>query len=79
MEKFWSWFWKLFGAAMAAALVINIILGIVWNSAKFVYQAVQTVFIVGIGICGLIGMIVVPIELYVTDRINRAKNASGTG
>jgi hypothetical protein len=63
---------------MIAALVINIILGIARNSAEFVYQAVQTVFIIGIGICGLIGMIVVPIELYVTDRISRAKNAGGT-
>jgi hypothetical protein len=74
MEKFWSWFWKLFAAAIAVALVVSIILGIAQGSFNILYDVAQKIIIVAIGICGVIGFVVVPVELYITDRINRAKN-----
>jgi hypothetical protein len=76
LEKFWSWFWKLFAAALAAALVISIILGIAQGSFNIVAGIAQKIIIVGIGICGVIGFVVVPIELYITDRINRSKTTA---
>jgi ABC-type multidrug transport system permease subunit len=74
MENFWSWFWKLFAAALAAALVISIILGMAQGSFNIVANIAQKIIIVSIGICGIIGFVVVPIELYITDRISRSKN-----
>jgi predicted RND superfamily exporter protein len=85
MNKIWLFFWKFFAAALIAALAVSVILGIVNNSSEVAYAIAQKVMVVGIGVCGIIGIIVVPVELYLIDRAERGKNngcraaASGGG
>jgi hypothetical protein len=68
MDKFWSLFWKLFGVSLLVALAIGVILGIVQHSGALIYSFSQIVVAVGLGITGIIGLVVVPIEMYFEDR-----------
>jgi hypothetical protein len=74
MDKVWSWFWKIFGCALVAAFVVSIILGIAMHSGSVTYAILKGTFVVGIGICGVIGILMVPIELYFSDKAARGKN-----
>lgn len=74
MDKFWSVFWKLFAAACVAVLVLSVILGIVFRSVQVTFDIILGIFAISMGVCGVIGMIVIPIEMYITYRLNRMKN-----
>ncbi|MDR0589467.1 MAG: hypothetical protein LBG25_02865 [Spirochaetaceae bacterium] len=74
MDKFWSWFWKFFGAACGGAFVVSIIWGIAHHSGAVTYAAVQKIIALGLGICGIIGIVVVPMDLYFRDRADSMKN-----
>jgi hypothetical protein len=73
MNKFWSLFWKLFGAALLIVLFIGCMLGIIQHSVTIVYETFQMTMAVGMGVCGIIGIVVIPIELYVEDRIQKGE------
>jgi hypothetical protein len=79
MDKFWSLFWKFFGIALGAAFAVSIILGMVWHSPDVTYSIIQKIIAVGMGVCGVIGMIIVPIELYFIDRATCMQNISPLG
>jgi len=68
MEKFWFFFWRLFGIALAAAAVAGVSLGIIEHSLAVIYSFAQRIIAIGMGICGIIGLVVVPIEMYITGR-----------
>jgi hypothetical protein len=53
------------------AFAIGIFLGIVQHSAAVVYSFSRTVIAVGLGVAGVIGLVVVPIEMYFEDRASR--------
>jgi hypothetical protein len=74
MKRFWNIFWKIFGAAIGIALSIGIIGEIVIHSVNFTYTMVQLTFAVGLGISGIIGFMVVPVEMYLEDRNQRKKD-----
>ncbi|MDR0557099.1 MAG: hypothetical protein LBG43_04415 [Treponema sp.] len=74
MERFWNIFWKIFGVAILIALSVGIIGGIVMHSANFTYTLAQQIFAVALGISGIIGFMVVPVEMYLEDRIQRKKD-----
>ncbi|MDR1219244.1 MAG: hypothetical protein LBK73_06485 [Treponema sp.] len=74
MERFWNIFWKIFGATILIALSIGVIGGIAIHSANFTYTMVQQTFAVALGISGIIGFIVVPVEMYLEDRNQRKKD-----
>jgi hypothetical protein len=74
MNKAWVMFWKLFGIALVAALAVGIILGVARQSSAFTADIVQKIMVIGIGICGFIGIAVIPLELYFTDRAARARH-----
>jgi hypothetical protein len=78
MDTFWSLFWKLFGVSLLVAFVIGIILGIVQHSTAIIYSFSRAIMAVGLGISGVIGLVVVPVQLYLEDRVNRKeyKNAA---
>ncbi|MDR2096308.1 MAG: hypothetical protein LBP76_12455 [Treponema sp.] len=71
MEQFWNFFWKLFGAALLIMFVAGGILGIINRSAETAYTFVQQTIAVALGLCGFIGFVVVPIEMYIEDRKQR--------
>jgi hypothetical protein len=71
MEKFWNFFWKIFGAMSLLAIVIGIISGIVQHSGQVTYLVVQKTIAVGVGISGVIGLFIMPLELYLEDRKQR--------
>lgn len=71
MRTFWSFFWKLFGVVLLIMLCAGIVSGIISHSIEAVYAAVQRTLAIGLGICGIIGFVVVPIELYLEDRRQR--------
>lgn len=71
MNIFWSLFWKFFGAVLIVILFIAVVSGIVKHSAELTYTIVQQTFAVALGICGFIGFVAVPIELYLEDRSQR--------
>ena len=71
MNLFWSLFWKIFGVVLIVLLLTAVVAGIVTHSATFTYTIIQQTFAVAIGICGFIGFVIVPIELYLADRNQR--------
>jgi uncharacterized membrane protein len=68
MKQFWNKFWKIFGAAVAAAVIISVVLGIVNNSAGFAYTMIRQIIAAALGVCGIIALVVVPVEMYIEDR-----------
>jgi uncharacterized membrane protein len=69
MEKFWNIFWKVFGISLLLAIVIGIIMGFVSRSNGIIYAVIQRTIAVGFGICGLIGLVVIPPLMFLEDRI----------
>lgn len=67
MDKFWSFFWKLFGIAVVMAFIAACIFGIK-NESAVAYTIVQYTVAGGLGACGIIGLVVVPIEMYFEDE-----------
>lgn len=76
MDKFWSLFWRLFGIALLAALAVGIALGVIRHSAVIIVTFIRAIIAIGLGITGIIGGVVVPIEMYCEDR---AAALSGKG
>jgi uncharacterized membrane protein len=74
MDKVWSVFWKFFLIVIVAAVIVSIILGIERQSSALAADLLQKTMVIAMGICGVIGIAVVPVELYFTDRANRVKN-----
>lgn len=78
VDKVWDLFWKIFGLVFAAALVVSVILGIARQSGEFTAELIQKVFVMGVGICGVIAVAIVPVEMYFTDKLKRGGvSASG--
>ncbi|MDR3356858.1 MAG: hypothetical protein LBO04_06685 [Spirochaetaceae bacterium] len=75
MKKFWNIFWKTFAGLIIAALVTSIVAGIVLHSMEITYVAIRGIFAIGLGVCGFIGFVVVPIEMYIEYRL---KGGAGT-
>ncbi|MDR1863064.1 MAG: hypothetical protein LBQ67_03990 [Treponema sp.] len=71
MKQAWKIFWKLFGTTLAAVFVVGIVVGTIKQSPSIVYQAFQQILAVGLGVCGIIGLFVVPIEMFIEDRKER--------
>jgi hypothetical protein len=71
MEQFWKIFWRLFAAALAPMFPIALILGVIGHSSEITYTLIQQSSAVALGICGIIGFIVVPVELFMADRKQR--------
>jgi uncharacterized PurR-regulated membrane protein YhhQ (DUF165 family) len=72
VNKLQSLLWKLFGVSLPAGFAVGIILGILWDSAAFIYAFAQHVLAVWLGICGAVAF-TVPIQLYVEYRMSRKK------
>jgi hypothetical protein len=72
----WSLFWKIFGAALALMFITGCILGIIKQSSAIVYQTVRLTMAAGLGVCGIIGMLVIPVEMYFEDRAERRNRAA---
>jgi uncharacterized membrane protein len=68
MEKIWNIFWKLFGVLMLLAVASAIIMGFVSHSAAAAFAGIQKTIVAGFGICGFIGLVVVPVEMFFTHR-----------
>ncbi|MDR2632371.1 MAG: hypothetical protein LBC51_01940 [Treponema sp.] len=64
MEKAWNRFWKVFGSSLVLILMAGILVGLLSHSVGIIYKVVQGTFAVGLGICGIIGFVVVPAELF---------------
>ena len=69
MKNFWNIFWKMFGVALLLVVITGIIMGLVSRSAGLIYTVIQGTITVGLGLCGLIGLAVVPVEMFIEDRI----------
>jgi ABC-type Fe3+ transport system permease subunit len=71
MKKFWKIFWISLGIAVVAALVLAVILGLVNHSAEITSTIVKQTMAIVLGICGIIGFVVVPLDLYLADKKQR--------
>ncbi|MDR1232534.1 MAG: hypothetical protein LBK61_14170 [Spirochaetaceae bacterium] len=67
MKHFWDMFWKFFGIALLAILAVAVITGIITRSADMAYLIVRLTFIIALGICGAIGLLV-PAILYFEEK-----------
>ncbi|MDR1399520.1 MAG: hypothetical protein LBJ41_06345 [Treponema sp.] len=76
MNKFWPLFWKLFGGALLVALVIGIIIGIAQGSPAIISSFGRALIAIGLGVSGIIGFLVVPIQLYFEDRASHKEKRS---
>jgi hypothetical protein len=75
MYLFWSLFWKFFGVVLGAAFVVGLFVGIAHHSSEIVYAVIRNAIAVGLGICGVIGLVVVPVQLYIEDKARRKSGA----
>jgi hypothetical protein len=75
MERFWSIFWKTFGIALLLTVILGLIIGLVSRSTGITYSVLQGAIAVGLGVCGLIGLVVIPVEMFITDQAR----GGGTG
>jgi hypothetical protein len=71
MERFWKGFWKFFGIALLAMLAAAVVFGIINHSSKITYTIAQGTFVAALGVCGLIALVIVPLELYLEDTRQR--------
>jgi hypothetical protein len=69
MEKFWNIFWKALGIALVLTIIVGIIIGLVSRSTGITYSIIQGTIATGLGLCGLIGLVVVPVEMFIEDRV----------
>jgi hypothetical protein len=76
MKTFWSLFWRIFGAVLVVMFARGCILGIIKHSADVVYTLLQQTIAFGLGVCGIIGLVVIPIELYFEDRNQRGPHVT---
>lgn len=76
MNRFWKVFWIVFAAAFGAMIVLAIVLGIAGGSSEITYVLFQQSLAVALGICGIIGFVVIPIDMYLADR-RQARAARG--
>ncbi|MDR1444453.1 MAG: hypothetical protein LBI94_06200 [Treponema sp.] len=77
MERYWKIFWKIFGAAVGAMFIFACVLGIVKQSAQITYTLILQTFAAALGVFGIIGFLLVPIELYIEDRKQRKEIRPG--
>jgi hypothetical protein len=77
MEKFWGIFWKAFGISLVLAVVAGLIIGFVSGSSGIISAVIMGVIAVGFGACGVIGLVVVPVQMFIEDRMayREAENA----
>jgi hypothetical protein len=73
MNKTWLVFWKIFAFAICAAVAAAIVAGITVG-AGIGYSILKNTFTASIGVCGVIGIMITPIELYFLDKAEREKN-----
>jgi hypothetical protein len=78
MKKFWSVFWKLFGISLVLAIVTGVIMGLVSRSGEVIYAVVMGTVAAGFGVCGIIGLAIIPVEMFFEDRMKDggAENAA---
>ncbi|MDR3115103.1 MAG: hypothetical protein LBU25_06240 [Treponema sp.] len=75
MEKLWYIFWRVFAISILLTIMVGILIGFISRSVETAYRVVQGAIVVGLGMCGLIGFVVVPVELFFQDRAK----GGGTG
>jgi hypothetical protein len=73
MEQFWSIFWKVFAAAIVVMVIASIAGRIITLSPDFASMLLRQTFAAALGVCGIIGLGVVPVEMYLEDRNRREK------
>jgi predicted membrane-bound spermidine synthase len=71
MDKFWSIFWKLFGAMLVITIVAGIILGVLKHSFALAQYTIRMIVTFGFGVCGIIALIAIPLEMYIDDRAGK--------
>jgi hypothetical protein len=69
MEIFWNIFWTVCGISLLLTIVIGIIMGFVSRSNGITYAVIQGTIAVGFGVCGLIGLVVIPALMFFEDRM----------
>ena len=75
MRKFWSLFWKIFGVALLVMFFTAIVTGIVKHSLAPVYTILQWTLAYGLGLCGIMGFVIVPLEMYLEDRSQKKRSS----
>jgi hypothetical protein len=66
-------FWKIFGTVVLAALVVGVVGGVIMRSVDFTYIMMQRTLVAAMGIFGLVGFGVIPVEMYLVDKSRRNK------
>ncbi|MDR0568645.1 MAG: hypothetical protein LBG87_05515 [Spirochaetaceae bacterium] len=61
-------YWKIFRLTLGLVIIGGCVVSVYLKSAGIIYQTIQLVFTVGSGVCGLVALIAVPIELYLEDK-----------
>ncbi|MDR0688859.1 MAG: hypothetical protein LBG08_01130 [Spirochaetaceae bacterium] len=74
MKNPWKFFWRFFGLAVLVMFVLAVVLGLVKHSVETIYIIVQQTIAVAFGICGFIGFVIVPIDLYLEERKQERMN-----
>jgi hypothetical protein len=70
MKLYWKIFWLVLGI-LELVLIGGCVVSAYLKSAGIFYQAMRLAFTVGSGVCGLVALIALPIELYFEGKMWR--------
>ncbi|MDR0583067.1 MAG: hypothetical protein LBG57_01775 [Treponema sp.] len=73
MNLFWKIFWLTLAAALGLVLIAGCALAFYYKSADVFYRTIQYTFAIGLGLCGIVALIIMPVDLYIEDKKARRK------
>ncbi|MDR2553650.1 MAG: hypothetical protein LBD31_10875 [Treponema sp.] len=71
MNLFWKIFWLTLAAALGLTVIAGCALAFYHQSAGVFFRAIQYAFVIGLGVCGIAALIMVPVDLYIADKKER--------
>jgi uncharacterized membrane protein len=74
MNLFWKIFWLTLAAALGLVIIAGCALAFYYNSAGVFFRAIHYALVAGMGVCGIVALVIVPIDLYIKDKKARRKD-----
>jgi prolipoprotein diacylglyceryltransferase len=71
---FWKIFWLILAAALGLIVIAGAISAFYHQSPGGFARAIQYALVLGMGVCGIVALVIVPAALYIDDKKTRRKD-----
>jgi hypothetical protein len=72
MKFYWKIFWLSLAVLLGLIVIVGCAVAAYQKSVVILYQTIRLVFTAGSGVCGVVALIAVPIDLYLEDKRRQA-------